>query len=92
MVRSYYKVAEHLFAVECSDGALLSCMTNYEPFREPTLNPFLNAPHDAGVIGDPAKGGEDTGYQPLKTGEYYKVTIIKSEDFDLYAQLWKQKN
>lgn len=58
MVRSYYKVAEHLFAVECSDGALLASMTNYEPFREPTLNPFLNAPHDAGVIGDPAKGRE----------------------------------
>ena len=30
--RTYYRVAEHLFAVECSDGALLSCMTNYEPF------------------------------------------------------------
>jgi hypothetical protein len=25
-------VAEHLFAVECSDSALLSCMTNYLPF------------------------------------------------------------
>ena len=32
MVRTYYRVAEHLFAVECSDSALLSCMTNYEPF------------------------------------------------------------
>ena len=32
MIRSYYSVAEHLFAVECSDGALLACMTNYEPF------------------------------------------------------------
>lgn len=32
MVRSYYKVAEHLFAVECSDGALLASMTNYLPF------------------------------------------------------------
>ena len=41
MVRSYYRVAEHLFAVECSDGALLACMTNYEPFREPTPNPSL---------------------------------------------------
>ena len=30
--RTYYRVAEHLFAVECSDGALLSCMTNYLPF------------------------------------------------------------
>jgi hypothetical protein len=33
-------------------------MTNYEPFREPTPNPSLNAPHDAGVIGDPARGRE----------------------------------
>ena len=41
MVRSYYSVAEHLFAVECSARALLSCMTNYEPFREPTPNPSL---------------------------------------------------
>ena len=41
MVRSYYSVAEHLFAVECSDSALLACMTNYLPFREPTPNPSL---------------------------------------------------
>ena len=39
--RTYYRVAEHLFAVECSDGALLACMTNYLPFREPTPNPSL---------------------------------------------------
>ena len=32
MIRSYYRVAEHLFAVECSDGALLASMTNYLPF------------------------------------------------------------
>lgn len=30
--RSYYRVAEHLFAVECSDSALLQYMKNYEPF------------------------------------------------------------
>lgn len=30
--RTYYRVAEHLFAVECSDSALLVCMTNYLPF------------------------------------------------------------
>lgn len=56
--RSYYRVAEHLFAVECSDSALLQYMKNYEPFREPTPNPSLNAPHDAGVIGNPAKERE----------------------------------
>ena len=58
LTRTYYRVAEHLFAVESSNSALLQCMTNYEPFREPTPNPSLNAPHDAGVIGDPAKGRE----------------------------------
>ena len=32
LTRTYYRVAEHLFAVECSDSELLQCMTNYEPF------------------------------------------------------------
>ena len=58
ITRTYYRVAEHLFAVESSNTVLLQCMTNYEPFREPTPTPSLNAPHDAGVIGDPAKGRE----------------------------------
>ena len=58
LTRTYYRVAEHLFAVESSNSALLQCMTNYEPFREPTPNLSLNAPHDAGVIGNPAKGRE----------------------------------
>ena len=58
ITRTYYRVAEHLFAVESSNTVLLQCITNYEPFREPTPNPSLNAPHDAGVIGDPAKGRE----------------------------------
>ena len=58
ITRTYYRVAEHLFAVESSNTVLLQCMTNYEPFRDPTPNPSLNAPHDAGVIGDPAKERE----------------------------------
>ena len=29
----YYCVAQHLFAVECADKALLERMSNYEPFR-----------------------------------------------------------
>ena len=58
LTRTYYRVAEHLFAVESSNSALLQCMTNYEPFKQPTPNPSLNAPHDTGVIGDPAKGRE----------------------------------
>lgn len=32
LTRTYYRVAEHLFAVESSNSALLQCMTNYEPF------------------------------------------------------------
>ena len=39
--RTYYRVAEHLFAVESSYSELLQCMTNYEPFKEPTPNPSL---------------------------------------------------
>ena len=31
--RTYYRVADHLFAVESSEVALLSAMVNYEPFR-----------------------------------------------------------
>ena len=41
ITRTYYRVAEHLFAVESSNSALLQCMTNYEPFREPTPNPNI---------------------------------------------------
>ena len=41
ITRTYYRVAEHLFAVESSNTVLLQCMTNYEPFREPTPNPSL---------------------------------------------------
>ena len=33
------------------------------------------------------KGREDTGYPTLKIGEFYTVTIQKTEDFDLYASL-----
>ena len=33
------------------------------------------------------KGTRSQGAKTLKTGEYYTVTIIKSEDFDLYATL-----
>ena len=41
LTRTYYRVAEHLFAVESSNSALLQCMTNYEPFKQPTPNPSL---------------------------------------------------
>lgn len=32
-VRTYYRVAEHLFAVESSDEKLMAVMVNYTPFR-----------------------------------------------------------
>ena len=32
-------------------------------------------------------GNQESGIESLKIGEYYTVTIIKSEDFDLYARL-----
>ena len=41
LTRTYYRVAEHLFAVECGDSALLQYMTNYEPFKQPIPNPSL---------------------------------------------------
>ena len=34
--RTYYTVAEHLFAIECSQPSLLSQMANYEPFLTST--------------------------------------------------------
>ena len=33
LTRTYYRVAEHLFAVESSNTALWNVMSNYEPFR-----------------------------------------------------------
>jgi ribosomal protein S12 methylthiotransferase len=38
------------------------------------------------LIGKGARSQEQ-GAKTLKTGEFYTVTIIKSEDFDLYATL-----
>ena len=32
-------------------------------------------------------GNQESGIESLKIGEFYTVTIIKSEDFDLYARL-----
>ena len=40
ITRTYYRVAEHLFAVESSNTVLLQCMTNYEPF---SVDPKLDA-------------------------------------------------
>ena len=50
--RTYYRVAEHLFAVECSDGALLASMTNYLPFAV-EINNNLIQQHCAAIKSTP---------------------------------------
>ena len=42
---------------------------------------------DCEVLIEKGTRSQEQGAKPLKTGEYYTVTIIKSEDFDLYATL-----
>ena len=42
---------------------------------------------DCEVLIEKGTRSKEQGAKTLKTGEYYTVTIIKSEDFDLYARL-----
>ena len=42
---------------------------------------------DCEVLIEKGTRSKEQGAKTLKTGEYYTVTIIKSEDFDLYATL-----
>ena len=42
---------------------------------------------DCEVLIEKGTRNKEQGAKTLKTGEFYTVTIIKSEDFDLYAQL-----
>ena len=42
---------------------------------------------DCEVLIEKGARSQEQGAKTLKTGEYYTVTIIKSEDFDLYATL-----
>ena len=42
---------------------------------------------DCEVLIEKGTTSQEQGAKTLKTGEYYTVTIIKSEDFDLYATL-----
>ena len=84
--RTYYRVAEHLFAVECSDSALLACMTNYEPFREPTPNPSLKGREldeeifTLRVEGDEARGEEAKGERQIGEGWTHVLTDNAEED------------
>ena len=50
MVRSYYRVAEHLFAVESSNSALFDLMTNYQPFAENYTTPHYTTLHNTTPI------------------------------------------
>ena len=42
---------------------------------------------DCEVLIEKGARSQEQRAKTLKTGEYYDVTIIKSEDFDLYARL-----
>ena len=85
--RTYYRVAEHLFAVECSDSALLACMTNYEPFREPTPNPSLKGREldeeifTLRVEGDEARGEEAKGERQI--GEEWTHVLTDNAEEDM---------
>ena len=85
--RTYYRVAEHLFAVECSDSSLLSCMTNYEPFREPTPNPSLKGREldeeifTLRVEGDEARGEEAKGERRI--GEEWTHVLTDNAEEDM---------
>ena len=85
--RTYYRVAEHLFAVECSDGALLSCMTNYLPFREPTPNSSLKGREldeeifTLRVEGDEARGEEAKGERQI--GEEWTHVLTDNAEEDM---------
>jgi hypothetical protein len=50
MIRSYYRVAEHLFAVESSNSALFDLMTNYQPFAENYTTPHYTTLHNTTPI------------------------------------------
>ena len=85
--RTYYRVAEHLFAVECSDSALLSCMTNYKPFREPTPNPSLKGREldeeifTLRVEGEKARGEEAKGERQI--GEEWTHVLTDNAEEDM---------
>lgn len=57
---TYYSVAEHLFAIESSNDALLSMLNNYEPFLvdSPQDNPlFILRIEQEGLLQEEQRGG-----------------------------------
>ena len=89
ITRTYYRVAEHLFAVECSDSSLLQCMTNYEPFREPTPNPNIKE-RELGeeiftlrVEGDEARGEKAKGERLKARGREWTHVFTDNAEADM---------
>ena len=89
ITRTYYRVAEHLFAVESSNTVLLQCMTNYEPFREPTPNPNIKE-RELGkeiftlrVEGDEAKGEKAKGERLKVRGREWTHVFTDNAEADM---------
>lgn len=89
ITRTYYRVAEHLFAVECSDSSLLQCMTNYEPFREPTPTPNIKE-RELGeeiftlrVEGDEARGEKAKGERLKVRGREWTHVFTDNAEADM---------
>ena len=89
ITRTYYRVAEHLFAVESSNSALLQCMTNYEPFREPTPNPNIKE-RELGkeiftlrVEGNEAKGEKAKGERLKVRGREWTHVFTDNAEADM---------
>ena len=89
ITRTYYRVAEHLFAVESSNTVLLQCMTNYEPFREPTPNPNIKE-RELGkeiftlrVEGDEARGEKAKGERRKVRGREWTHVFTDNAEADM---------
>ena len=84
MTRSYYSVAEHLFAVESSNAALWQCMTNYEPFKEPTPNPSLKGRElDEEIFTLRVEGNEAKGERREARGEEWTHVVTDNAEEDM---------
>ncbi len=86
--RSYYRVAEHLFAVECSDSALLQYMKNYEPFAvEELLDERRKAKGERregeGIFTLRVEGHEARGERRKARGEEYVHVLTDNAEEDM---------
>ena len=86
--RSYYRVAEHLFAVECSDSALLQYMKNYEPFAvEELLGERRKAKGERregeGIFTLRVEGDEARGERRKARGEEWTHVLTDNTEEDM---------